>query len=230
MKYAYPELSTVSYNNQRWYLTPSGRYFPSITTVLGHTESAKKVASLANWRNSLGHAEADEITRQAAERGSTVHLLAERFLKGQEVTAPIDGRPVPVGDLESFNALKLKLRKIDEVWGQEVTLYSSVLEVAGRCDFAGVYKGKPVIIDFKTSRRIKHIEDIESYQLQLTFYGTAHNELFGTSIQDGIILMVAETGFPMEFTVKLANHLEELKKRANRFWQVAINNEQIPEL
>jgi hypothetical protein len=222
MKFEYAELSTVSHNGQRWYDCPKG-YYPSITTILGTTAPPEKVASLQNWRNSLGAAKADAVSKAATDRGTNVHLLAERFLKGEQVDAPINGKPVPHPDLASFNALKFKLNKIDEVWGQEVALYSETIEVAGRCDLIGKYKGVPCIVDFKTASRVKKREDIKDYELQLAFYAIAHNEMFGTDINTGIILMVAETGFPMEFTIDLPDQYEELGKRVEKFWAAAVN-------
>lgn len=222
MAFEYKELRTISHNNGRWYESPHG-YYPSITTILGHTEPPEKKASLENWRNSLGHAKAAEVSKKATDRGTNVHLLAERYLKDEKVDAPIGGRPVPQPDLAAFNALKLKLDKIDEVWGQEIPLFSQTLEVAGRCDLAGCYKGIPSIVDFKTASRVKKREDIKDYALQLAFYAIAHNEMFGTDIDNGVILMVAETGFPMEFTFTLSEHYEELGIRVEKFWFDAVN-------
>lgn len=223
MTFTYPELSTVSHNG-RWYCTPQDKYYPSITTILGTTSPPEKVASLENWRNSLGHAKADAVSKTAMERGTNVHLLAERYLKGEQVDAHIGGKPVPHPDMASFNALKFKLKNIDEVWGQEVALYSDSIEVAGRCDLVGKYKGVPCIVDFKTASRIKKREDINDYALQLAFYAIAHNEMFGTDINTGVILMVAETGFPMEFTIDLPDQYEELGKRVEIFWAKALNS------
>ena len=223
MKFPYPDLSTETYNNQRWYVTPTGAY-PSITTILGTTAPPEKVASLQNWRTSLGAAKADEVSKKATDHGTNVHLLAERYLKGEEVLAPINGKPVPHLDIAAFNALRLKLDKIEEVWGQEVALYSSTIEVAGRCDLIGKYKGRSVIVDFKTASRVKGKKDIEDYNLQLAFYAIAHNEMFGTDIQHGVILMVSDLGFPQEFNVNLLDHYEELGKRVDSFWSKAINS------
>ena len=223
MTFTYPELTTVSHNG-RWYETPTGSYYPSITTILGTTAPPEKVASLKNWQNSLGIEKANAVSKSAMDRGTNVHLLAERYLKGEKVDAPIGGRPVPHPDLASFNALKLKLDKIDEVWGQEVALYSESIEVAGRCDLVGKYKGVPCIVDFKTASRVKKRSDIKDYELQLAFYAIAHNEMFGTDINTGIILMVAETGFPMEFTVDLPEQYEELGTRVEKFWAKAVNS------
>jgi len=223
MKFPYPDLQTVSHQGRRWYDTPAG-FMPSITTVLGYTEPEEKKQSLKNWQESLGPVRAAQVSKAATDRGTNVHLLCERFLKGEQIDSHIDGQPVPYADMQSFNALKLKLSKIQEVWGQEVALYSTSLELAGRCDLIAIYKERPVIIDFKTSSRIKSSKDIHSYKLQLAFYAQAHNEMFGTDIAEGVILMVAGTGFPQEFKVQLSEFIPELKKRADRFWQDAINN------
>lgn len=222
MKYPYPDLSTVSHDGQRWYDTPHG-FYPSITTVLGITAAPKKKESLKRWQEALG-AKAALVSKAATDRGTNVHLLAERYLKKEQVDAPINGAAVPGPDLQSFNALKMKLDKIDSVWGQECALYSNELELAGRCDLVGTYKGLPAIIDFKTATRVKGHDDIIDYKCQLAFYGAAHNEMFGTTIEDGFILMVAETGFPMEFRVKLSDHMPALRERAALFWMAAVNS------
>lgn len=222
MKFQYEDISTVSHNGQRWYDTPYG-YYPSITTILGLTETPEKKASLKRWQDALG-AQAAVISKAATTRGTNTHLLAERYLKKEKLDAPIDGVAVSSADLQTFNALKTKLDKIDEVWGQECALYSKELELAGRCDLIGTYKGIPAIIDFKTASRVKGHKDIGDYKCQLAFYATAHNEMFNTTIEDGFILMIAETGFPMEFKVKIADHMPELKERAARFWLSAVNS------
>lgn len=221
MKFPYPELETVTHAGGRWYDTPVG-FFPSITTILGFTEAPEKKESLRRWQEALGPLAAEK-SKAATDRGTMVHLLAERYLKKQQVDAPVDGKPVSEPDLASFRALKLKLDKVDEVWGQEVCLYSQKIELAGRCDLIGVYRGVEAIVDFKTAGRVKKHEDIGAYKVQLAFYAQAHNEMFGTNITDGFILMVADTGFPMEFKVKLTEHTSELEERAARYWLAAIN-------
>lgn len=224
MNFTYPELTTEAHKGQRWYNIPNGKFYPSITTILGITASEESKAALQGWRDSLGSVKAAEASKKATDHGTAVHLLAERYLKKQEVFAPVNGHPISDPDKSAFNALKLKLDKIDEVWGQEVALYSEELEVCGRTDLVGRYKGVPVIVDFKTAGRIKSKNDIGDYRLQLAFYATAHNEMYGTDIQNGVILMVAQTGFPMEFNVPIAPEMPELRRRVSLFWQNVINN------
>lgn len=201
----------------RWYHTPHGA-FPSITTVLGVSEPPEKAAALKKWQDSLGAVKAAQKSKEATDHGTMVHLLAERFLKGEDPYAPVDGVAIPQKDVSAFNALKLELRKINDVWGQEQSIYSPTLEVAGRFDCIGEYKGKPSVIDFKTASRIKTREDIANYELQLCFYACAHNELFGTEIEQGIILMSSAGGMPQVFTVKVEDHIAGLVDRIQTFW------------
>jgi CRISPR/Cas system-associated exonuclease Cas4 (RecB family) len=217
MKFHYQELETQSVKGMRFYETPHKKYYPSITTVLGSTISEEKEKSLKSWQNSLGLSTAQQITKDAADRGTAVHLLIERYLKKEKLVRDSDSfKPE---EINLFNALKLKLNKIDEVWGQEVPLYSDLLEIAGRCDCIGLYKGIPAIIDFKTSSRIKSNRDIEDYRLQLCAYSIMHNEMFDTNISQGIILMTSQTGFPQEFKVNLEDYAETLLTRIESFYE-----------
>jgi genome maintenance exonuclease 1 len=77
---------------------------------------------------------------------------------------------------------------VSEMWGIEVPLYVEGL-YAGTTDACGIYKSKPAIIDYKQTNKPKKTEYIEDYFLQLCAYGLAHNETYGTDIQQGVILM-----------------------------------------
>lgn len=216
MKFDYPELSAVPFKGRRFYETPANKFYPSITTILGGTVSKEKEASLKKWQMSLGMDAAQKKTQEAADRGTAVHLLAERHLKKEDL---FQGQKFNAADVSMFNGLKLKLNKITEVWGQEVALFSDMIEVAGRCDVIGVYKDKPSIIDFKTSTRLKSDSMIEDYKLQLCAYAIMHNEMFGTDIDTGVILMSSEGGFPQEFIIHLPDFVGTLVDRVDLFYE-----------
>ena len=217
MKFNYPELESMPHAGMRFYETTDGKFYPSITTVLGGTMPEEKSKALQKWQNSLGVNAAQKKTQDAADHGTAVHLLAERYLKKEQLIQ--DGDKITPQNMSAFNALKLKLNKIEEVWGQEIALFSDLMGVAGRTDLIGVYKGKPSIIDFKTSGRLKSKKDIEDYNLQLCAYAIMHNEMFGTNIKDGIILMTSDGGFPQEFYVNLGDYLEPLMLRVDEFYR-----------
>ena len=77
---------------------------------------------------------------------------------------------------------------VDEFWGVEVPLYFPKI-YAGTTDCVGTYKGNPAIIDFKQTNKPKKTEWIQDYFLQLAAYSEAHNEVHGSEIKTGVILM-----------------------------------------
>ncbi len=218
MKFDYPKLSTIPFNNQRWYQTPTGNVYPSVTTVLGGTMSKEKEDALNNWRKSLGVAKANQKSKEATDNGTVLHTLIERYLKKEELFSPISGYTIEQHNKAALNAIKNKLDKIEEIWCIEESMYSDILEIAGRVDCVGVYKQRPCIIDFKTAGKIRSDKDIEDYKFQLAAYAIMHNELFGTSIEHGTILMVADNGFPQEFNIDLVPYFERLYDRIQNFY------------
>lgn len=216
--FKYPTLTTTTFNGQRWYVTPEGKAYPSVTSVLGGTMSAEKEQSLNNWRKSLGETKANQVSKNATDNGTVLHALIERYLKKEELFAPIPGYQIQPQNKSALNAIKNKLDKIEEIWCIEEAMYSNILELAGRVDCVGVYKKRPRIIDFKTSGKIKNDKDIEDYKYQLAAYAIMHNELFGTEITDGTILMVADSGFPLEFNIDLLPFFEPLYERVQLFY------------
>lgn len=218
MKFDYLDFKTIEEFNLRWYVITEDLAFPSITSMLGRTQSEEAKQSLANWRESIGEERAQEISLEATTNGTAVHLLIEMFLKGET----INEADFTDQQMKSFRSLKGYLKKLDEVWGQEVALFSADLQIAGRCDCIGVYKGKPSILDWKTSSKIKSDEMIEDYKYQLAFYARAHNEMYGTNIDHGVVLMATKDGFPLEFCVDLNKYFDKLEARVKRFYEIIL--------
>lgn len=208
------KLKRVEIKGMRFYETPELNYYPSITTILNNTISDEKEKSLAKWQNSLGIKEAKEFTNNAAKKGTNVHTLIERYLKKEELKL----KDFTNEEANNFTALKMKLNAISDIQGLELSLYSDLLEVAGTCDCVASYNKVPSIIDFKTSVRLKTDKEISDYKLQCTAYGIAVNEKFGTDIDQGVILMTAQTGFPLEWKFNLTEQLPELLKRIDIFY------------
>jgi genome maintenance exonuclease 1 len=53
----------------------------------------------------------------------------------------------------------------------------------------GIHQQDESILDFKQTNKPKKQEWIEDYYLQLTAYALAHNEVYGTNIRKGVVLM-----------------------------------------
>jgi len=214
-QFDYKDVSTVDYQGQRWYAIADGVAYPSITTILGKTLPAEKKKALDDWRNMLGPIKADKKMKDACDRGTNVHAMLEQFLKGEEVST----KGIPPEDIQVFNSVKLRLKGITGIYGQEMALWSDVLQVAGRCDLAGLWKGEEAIIDFKTSGRSKEEKEIEDYWIQCTFYALAHNELYGTNIEKGVIIMGVAGGLPLVFEKDLMPYVGKLVERIDNFYK-----------
>lgn len=206
------ELSARIVNGERWYTTPDGRQYASVTTVLG----AKEKPWLEDWKNMLGQAKAKKETKRCADRGTAVHLLAERFLNNEE--DPVKGEPPLAKKL--FNQIKFRLKNIDNIRAQEVPLYSHTLRLAGRVDCVGEYDGVLSIIDFKTSNNNKDEEMVEDYFLQCTAYALMYEELTGEQIDDIVVIIAVEKGImPLLFKRKVDDYIEPLVERINTFYE-----------
>ena len=79
----FPELQTVKYNGMRFYETPEGLKFPSITTVIDKQRA--KSDSLQKWRERIGEEAAKLITRKAAARGTAFHHICEDYINNLDI-------------------------------------------------------------------------------------------------------------------------------------------------
>jgi len=197
-----PELQSETINDKRYYTTPLGEKYPSITTVL----SSLSRDSIAAWRKKVGDEEANRISRTASNRGTKIHSIAEAYLNNE----PHYMRDVMPNHKETFLTIRPLLDKIDNIWYQECALYSDTLKVAGRVDCIGEYDGVLSVIDFKTSSRVKKKEDITSYFLQTTFYALALEEMIGNPVNQIVINMSVDNHSPLVFIEQTENYINEL--------------------
>ena len=195
--YDYPRSMRTLVGGKRHYDIREEK-LPSVTTILSACQSEEKRASLEAWRQRLGPKTADIARDLAAERGTAMHRFLEAHIDGsghKDLT--------PLGEQAEKMAQQIiesGLRDLEEVWGQEVTLYYPGL-YAGATDVVGIYNGQPAIIDFKQSNKPKRREWIEDYFTQLAAYAMAHNHVYDTKIQSGVILMCTKDFLFQKFEV-----------------------------
>ena len=194
--YNYPTSSRSLINDQRHY-DVNAQQLPSVTTILSATQPPEKKASLDAWRARVGVEEAKNITESAANRGTAMHTIIEKFLLGQGYLDLTDLGQNAQTMAEQIINKGLKDRLV-EFWGLEVTLYYPGL-YAGATDVVGIYDGVESIVDFKQSNKPKRREWIEDYKLQLAAYALAHNEVYGTNIQKGVNLICTKDNYFQEF-------------------------------
>ena len=187
-RYDYTPLARESVEGKRHYALPDGSRVPSVTTILEKTKPAEARQALQEWRKAVGEERAQQITTEAANRGTRMHTYLERYVKNDDIG---DFPTNPFAQPSWFMAAKVimeGLQHADEYWGSEVPLYYSGL-YAGTTDLVGTWKGQPAIMDFKQSNKVKKREWIDDYFLQLAAYAAAHNDTHGTDIKTGVILM-----------------------------------------
>ena len=195
--YDYPKSMRSLINNKRHYEVGEEK-LPSVTTILSACQSDEKKESLARWKAKMGDRAADKVRDDAAERGTAMHKYLEAHIDG---TGLKDLTPLGVqAETMATKIIESGLRDLEEVWGQEVTLYYPGL-YAGATDVVGIFNGQPAIIDFKQSNKPKRREWIEDYFEQLGAYCMAHNYVYGTKIQSGVILMCTKDFLFQKFEV-----------------------------
>ena len=195
--YEYPESRRSSIEGKRHYAV-TGEKLPSVTTILQSTQSEEKTESLARWKAKVGEVEAERVMKTAATRGTAMHTYLEHYVKGGNVLDLTDvGREASsMGE----TIIEKGFPDLEEVWGVECTLHYPGL-YAGQTDLCGIYQGRESIIDFKQSNKPKKAEWIDDYKLQLVAYAMAHDQIYGTSIEQGVILMCTPDNFFQRFIV-----------------------------
>ena len=217
-----PEVTTETINRKRFYVTPEGEKYPSITTVL----SNRKKEGLFEWRKRVGNDVANYVARTSASRGTKVHHMCEDYLNNEfdEEKHKKDFLPFCL-----FNQLKDQaLCNMNNIYAQEAGLYSDKYKVAGRVDCVAEYKDTLSIIDFKTSTRERSDDWNENYYIQGSAYAEMFEERTKIKIDQVVILVVTEDGTVQEFVKNKQDYLPMLEASINAWSksnETPINND-----
>ena len=167
-------------NGSRVYETPDGSYYPSVTTITGQMN--KK--AINEWRARVGEKVANQITKQASARGTSIHKLCEHYILGT-----MDDVQIMPSNKEMFSSMANHLAKtIGKVYAVEGFLYSDFLRSAGQVDMIAEYNGVLSVVDFKTSKKKKNPDWIENYFVQEAAYSFMFEER--TQLQVGQLVTV----------------------------------------
>ena len=223
-------IKRVHENGLRFYeVTEAGAVIaklPSVTTVLGET---KDKSGLDEWRNKVGHEEADRISRLSTSRGTVMHRLIELYKKTkgtpEERLTALKSLAEKDEEVNQFNDDPEGELYLDEGWKFFYKFYYSHSDYFGRVDEvlaaeeflwtvkAGGWAGavdnisKLVnntikIIDYKNSRKPKKDEWIQDYFIQLGAYFIAYWDRTGIKADGAEIWMANEVdNLPQTFTL-----------------------------
>lgn len=194
-EFDYPQIYREDTSSGRVYKVPGFEGVPSVTTILDRTKDKGK---LKEWEDRVGKEAADRIKRDAAYVGTHMHEAIECFLAGEPLTVGQDWLALR-GHQMAFALINNYFRYLDAVHGSEVALHYDA-RYAGTTDLVAEYRGKLAIVDFKQSMKPKRHEWITDYFHQLAAYACAHDRMFGTNIDYGVVLVAVQDGSVQEFT------------------------------
>ncbi len=178
----------------RFYETPEGNRYPSVTAVLGKMTDK---SALEAWRKRVGEDEAARVSARASTRGTNVHTMCENYVLGNDIDTSMPH------NMMMFNQIKKVLdEKVDMVRATECTLFSDHLKLAGSCDLIADYDGRLSIIDYKTSAKLKRKDWIEGYFLQASLYSYMLWEMTGILVKDIVIIIGVDDSLESQIFVE----------------------------
>jgi len=139
-----------------------------------------------------------------------VHKTAKRYVLNEK---DIYKDQMP-SNVETLQPIKLALDEhVDNIMGIELPLYSKALGCAGRTDLIAEYDGVVSIIDYKTSRKEKKLEWIESYIIQTTIYAMMFERMYRIAVpQIAIIVSVDNEKTPQTFVLERDLYVDRVLK------------------
>jgi genome maintenance exonuclease 1 len=194
------ELKSETTNKGRTYVTPKGDVYPSVTTVL----SPYSKEAILSWRKRVGEEVANKISQPASGRGTRIHTLCEQYIDNK---VPAFKSPF---DQELFNKFKPTLHRINNVYAQELRMYSDHLRIAGTVDCVAEFDGVLSVIDFKTAKRLKNKEDIENYFMQCSAYAIMFEEQFKIPVAQTVVAIAVDDEEPQVFVERRNTHVKRL--------------------
>ena len=218
-RYSYGDVKRKKVNGKRHY-EGEGKLLPSVTTIISATKTEKDKEGLRAWRDRVGEETAEAIKNQAASVGTAMHKFLECHIQG-----------IGYDDITNIGVIGKRMAKLiiecglpsmDEYWGTEVPLFYPTF-YGGTADCTGVWREQPAVIDFKQTNKPKKDEWIEDYFIQLAAYIMAHDALYKTKMQAGVILM-ASRGMNLQMFTINGQRLDDYKykwlKRCEKYYNL----------
>jgi genome maintenance exonuclease 1 len=191
-----------------------------VTTILSATASDEKRESLNKWKEKVGEVEAERVKNVAATRGTAMHSYLEYHLNGQGLLDLSDEGRVARSMAQTI--IDKGLGDLSEIWGNEVVLHYPDL-YAGQTDLCGVYQNRDSIVDFKQSNKPKKDEWITDYYLQGAAYATAHDCIYGTNIEQTVILICTPDLYFQKFIIngqRFKYYKSEWLKKVDQYYNL----------
>ena len=191
-KYNYHRGTRITDHGTRVYEI-GGFKLPSVTTILAKTKDQEY---LNRWKAKVGYEEAERIKNLSSKRGTSMHKFIEKHIQGigYEDLTEIGQQAKPMAQ----KIIEIGLTPVDYYFGCEVMLHYPGL-YAGSTDLVCEHNGLETIADFKQANKPKKEEWIEDYFLQIAAYAMAHDYVYKSNIQQGVIMVCTPDLYYQEF-------------------------------
>ena len=200
-------MTRVQEDGKRYYQTPEGQKYPSVTTVTGLLSKDH----IKLWRKRVGEETANKITKQATTRGTKMHNIFEQYLRAEE---PIFFDNIMESSM--FEAVQPVLDEIIPI-ALEAGMYSDSLQMAGQVDCVGVWGDELAIIDFKTSSKPKEEYMADGWFHQMTAYAIMVEELTGEVIDRIVAVVGVDGGYCQVFEADPREYVDKLYGLRNQY-------------
>ena len=201
-----------------------GTRLPSVTTVLGRTKNQQ---FLKDWKAKVGEQEAERIKNLSSRRGTAMHKFLENHIlgTGYDDLTGIGQEAKPMAQ----KIIEVGLTPVEEWYGSEVTLHYPGL-YAGSTDLVCNHNGLETIVDFKQAIRPKREEWIEDYYLQIAAYAMAHDYVYKSKIEQGVIMICTPDLYYQEFKIQgadLRSYKHQFLKRLDMYHELQFDEKKI---
>jgi genome maintenance exonuclease 1 len=216
-RFKYVPLTRESIDGRRYYNCPGNQKLPSVTTILESTKTTSEKESLENWRKRVGHERANQITTEAAGRGTRQGKFLETYILTDDTGKPGSNPHSILAHKMAKVIIENGLSKVHEFYGTESGLWYDGM-YAGSTDCIAMIDDEIVIIDFKQSNKLKKDIYLNSYKCQLVAYAESHNKMFGTEISRGIDMICTPDLQYQEIEISG----DEYKKYQEMWWEKVV--------
>ena len=200
-------MSRVQEDGKRYYQTPEGQKYPSVTTVTGLLSKDH----IKLWRKRVGEETANKITKQETTRGTKMHNIFEQYLRAEE--------PVFFDNIMESSMFEAVQPVLDEIIpiALEAGMWSDSLQMAGQVDCVGVWGDELAIIDFKTSSKPKEEYMADGWFHQMTAYAIMVEELTGEVIDRIVAVVGVDGGYCQVFEADPREYVDKLYGLRNQY-------------
>ena len=201
-----------------------GTRLPSVTTVLGRTKNQQ---FLKDWKAKVGEQEAERIKNLSSRRGTAMHKFLEHHIlgTGYDDLTRIGQEAKPMAQ----KIIEVGLTPVEEWYGSEVTLHYPGL-YAGSTDLVCNHNGLETIVDFKQANRPKKEEWIQDYYLQIAAYAMAHDYVYKSKIEQGVIMICTPDLYYQEFKIQgadLRSYKHQFLKRLDMYHELQFDEKKL---